>query len=162
MSQTIVVGISELNVARNGDILITHALGSCVGICLFDSIRKIAGLSHVLLPSSQGFNAAGNQQCRFADTAVPLLVSKMEALGAKKICMRAKIAGGAQMFMGINNSNLANIGERNVIAVKEALKKLGIPIIAEDTGKNYGRTQTLRSADGVMVIKSVNRGEWTY
>lgn len=162
MSQTITVGISDMNVARNGDILVTHALGSCVGICLYDTVRKVAGLSHILLPSSEGFSTAGNQLHRFADTAVPILVQKMEAIGGKRICMRAKIAGGAQMFAGINNSSLANIGQRNVEAVKLVLRNLGISIIAEDTGKNYGRTQYFYSADGVMVIRSVNRGEWTY
>lgn len=162
MSQTITVGISDLNVARNGDILVTHALGSCVGICLFDTVRRVAGLSHIMLPSSEGFHASGKQLQRFADTAIVVLIQQMEALGAKKICMRAKIAGGAQMFAGVNNSSLANIGERNVIAVKRELQRLAIPIVAEDTGKNYGRTQYLSSVDGVMTIKSVNKGEWVY
>lgn len=162
MSQTITIGISDLNIARNGDVLVTHALGSCVGICLYDTVRKVAGLSHILLPTSEGFNPSGAQLMRFADTAIPLLVQKMEAVGAKRICMRAKIAGGAQMFAGINNSGLANIGQRNVASVKQMLAKLGIAIIAEDTGKNYGRTQYFQSADGVMIIRSVNKGEWVY
>lgn len=162
MSQTITVGISDLKIAKGGDVLVTHALGSCVGICLYDVIRKVAGLSHILLPSSDGFNPTQAQLPRFADTAIPILVQQMEAQGAKRICMRAKIAGGAQMFAGINNSNLANIGQRNVEAVKQMLVALKIPIIAEDTGKNYGRTQYFYSADGTMLIRSVSRGEWRY
>ena len=86
----------------------------------------------------------------------------MEALGARTIRMKAKIAGGAQMFAGGSNSNLANIGQRNVIAVKNELARLRIPIIAEDTGKNYGRTLYLDANDGSMRIKSVNRGEWVW
>lgn len=162
MSQTITVGISDLNAAKNGDVLVTHALGSCVGICLYDTVRKVAGLSHILLPNSEGFNPATLQLYRYANTAIPILVRNMEAQGAKKICMRAKIAGGAQMFPGINNSSLANIGQRNVESVKEVLRSLSIPIVAEDTGKDYGRTQYFYSADGLMVIRSVNRGEWHY
>ena len=162
MNQMITVGISDLNVARNGDILVTYALGSCVGICLYDGVRKVAGLSHIMLPSSAGFHPTGNQCYKFADTAIIRLVQKMEAVGAKRICMRAKIAGGAQMFACVNNSSLANIGQRNVLAVKEELQKLNIPILVEDTGKDYGRTQYLYAADGRMRIKSVNRGEWVY
>lgn len=162
MSKTITVGISDLNVARNGDILVTYALGSCVGICLYDTVRKVAGLSHIMLPNSAGFNHAGEQAMKFADLAIVRLIEQMEHLGAKRICMKAKLAGGAQMFAGVTNSSLANIGERNVIAVRNELHRLGIPILVEDTGKNYGRTLYFNSADGSMLIKSVNRGQWTY
>ena len=75
---------------------------------------------------------------------------------------QAKIAGGAQMFAAKGNTSLANIGERNVIAVKQELARLKIPIIAQDTGKNYGRTLFFSAADGVMKIKSVNRGEFLF
>ena len=156
------IGISDLNIAKKGDVLVTYALGSCVGICLYDGVHKVAGLSHIMLPTSQGFNPVGNQIYKFADLAIPQLIKKMEQAGAKKICMKAKIAGGAQMFASVNNSTLANIGQRNVIEVKKILQQLNISIIAEDTGKNYGRTQYFNSADGSMRIKSVNRGEWTY
>lgn len=162
MSNTIKVGIADLNIAKNGDILVTYALGSCVGICIFDSVRKIAGLSHIMLPASAGFSPTGNQIYKFADLAIPALIEMMEANGAKKICMKAKIAGGAKMFANVNNSALANIGERNVVAVKETLQRLHIPIVVEDTGKDYGRTQYFSSVDGSMTIKSVNRGEKVY
>lgn len=161
MSQTIKVGIADLNVAKNGDQLVTFALGSCVGICLYDAYSKVAGLSHIMLPSSVGFEHL-NQPYKFADTAIPLLVRKMEEAGAKKVFIKAKIAGGAQMFSGVNNSSLANIGDRNIAAVRAALARLNIPIIAEDVGKNYGRTQYFSSADGVMVIKSASKGQWSY
>lgn len=159
MSKVITVGISDLNVATNGDELITYALGSCVGICLYDPTTKVAGLSHILLPQSTGFAQDGKQRYKFADLAIPTLIEKMEKHGVRRVRIKAKIAGGAQMFAPINNSNLANIGQRNVDAVKTVLRSLKIPIIAEDTGKNYGRTQTLSSADGSMKIKAITRGE---
>ncbi len=162
MSKTIEVGISDLNVAKDGDVLVTYALGSCVGICLYDRVTKVAGLSHVMLPSSKDFKASGPQLYKFADTAIELLILKMEQAGAKRMFFKAKIAGGAQMFANVSNSSLANIGERNVVAVKQELERFHIPIIAEDTGKNYGRTQYFYSEDGRMVIKAVNKGEWTY
>lgn len=164
MSKTITVGIADLNVVKDDDTLVTYALGSCVGICLYDPVMKMAGLSHIMLPSVKEFTdpAAAAQTMKYADTAIELLMKKMVGMGAGKIRLRAKIAGGAQMFAPVNNSNLAGIGERNVLAVKKELARLAIPIIAEDTGKNYGRTLYLTAADGVMRIKSVTKGEWTY
>ena len=135
MSKTITVGISDLNIAKAPDILVTYALGSCVGICLYDPMVKLAGLSHIMLPSSN-LNNDPKQAYRFADTAIVLLVKKMEMAGARSA--------------------------RNIAAVKETLAKLRIPIIADDTGKNYGRTLYFNAADGTMRIKSVNRGEWVW
>lgn len=162
MSKQIVVGISDLNVAMNGDILVTYALGSCVGICLYDPVMRIAGLSHIMLPSIKDFKDAKAQKEKFADSAVEILLNKMVAAGALKMRIRAKIAGGAQMFATVNNSSLACIGERNVEAVKNELARLRIPITAQDTGKNYGRTLFLYSEDGSMRIRSVNKGEWIF
>lgn len=159
MSKTVTVGISDLNVVKAPDILVTYALGSCVGICLYDSVAKVAGLSHIMLPSSVQLSNISNQPYKFADTATVELVKKMEMLGASHIRMRAKIAGGAQMFAAMSTSAIANIGDRNVVAVKEALAKLKIPIIAEDTGSNYGRTQYFYAENGNMVIRSANRQE---
>jgi chemotaxis protein CheD len=164
MSNTIVVGISDYKVAALGDVLVTYALGSCVGICLYDPVSKIAGLSHIMLPTITDFTDSRltAQQGKYADTALELLVQQMLTLGVVRIRLRAKIAGGAQMFAPVNNTNLAGIGERNVLAVKKELSRLRIPIVAEDTGKNYGRTVYFGADDGLMTIKSVNKGEWVY
>lgn len=162
MSKTVTVGISDLNVVRAPDTLVTYALGSCVGICMYDPVTKVAGLSHIMLPSSSLTGSDPKQAMRFANTAIPMLLKKMESQGAQRSRIKAKIAGGAQMFASTGNSAISNIGQRNIAAVKQALAALHIPIIADDTGKNYGRTLYLTAADGVMRIKSVNRGEWTY
>lgn len=162
MSKTITVGISDLNIAKAPDILVTYALGSCVGICLYDAMAKVAGLSHIMLPSSALITNGAEQTFKFADTAIVILLKKMEAQGANHVRIKAKIAGGAQMFAAMSNSSIANIGQRNISAVKENLAKLRIPIIAEDTGKDYGRTLYFDSTDGSMRIKSVNKGEWTW
>ena len=162
MSNTIVVGISDLKIAQKDDILVTYALGSCVGICLYDPVAKIAGLSHIMLPTISDFSNSNVVREKFADTAIEILVQKMQIAGAIKARMRAKIAGGAQMFNNISNLSLAGIGERNVIAVKQELLRLRIPIIAEDTGKNYGRTVFFHSDEGIMKVKSVNKGDWAF
>lgn len=159
MSKAIVVGISDLNTARNGDVLVTYALGSCVGICLFDPGTKIAGLSHIMLPAASGFPCSSGVREKFADTAIEILVQRMLGIGAKQLGIRAKIAGGAQMFRNIANASLAAIGDRNVLAVKQELLRLRIPLVAEDTGKDYGRTVFFTSDEGLMKVRSVNAGE---
>ncbi|MDK2812933.1 MAG: chemotaxis protein CheD [Clostridiales bacterium] len=161
MSNLITVGISDLNIAQAPDVLVTYALGSCVGICLYDSATKTAGLSHIMLPSSS-LNPNAGQEHRFADTAIVALVKKLEAAGANPRRLKAKIAGGAQMFPALNNSAIANIGKRNIDAVREMLGKLSIPIVADDTGKDYGRTLFFNAEDGSMRIKSASKGEWVW
>ena len=146
----ITIGIGEINVCKEPEALVTYALGSCVGVCLFDSAKKIAGLAHVMLPQSNATNT-GN---RYADIAVPNLVKEMERLGASKTRLTAKIAGGAKMFESVGTSELGNIGERNVIAVKAQLQALNIRIIASDTGANYGRTVYFYPEDGRLEIKT--------
>ncbi len=158
----IVVGISDLNIGKGSDVLVTYALGSCVGICIFDPMTKVGGLSHIMLPSSTLNNPGVVNPMRFADTAIVMLIRKMEAAGALRVRMKAKIAGGAQMFAAIGNSSLANIGARNVEAVKKVLAQERIPIIAEDTGKNYGRTVHFSPEDGIMHIVSANKGKWDW
>ncbi len=161
MGNIVTVGISDLNIAKNPDTLVTYALGSCVGICLYDAATRIAGLAHIMLPSSV---QAGNttQPYRFADSGIAALVRKMEIVGVPKIRLKAKIAGGAQMFAVTTNSSISNIGARNVAAVKETLAKFNIPIIANDTGSNYGRTVYFSAADGIMKVKSAIKGEWSF
>ncbi|PKM74441.1 MAG: chemotaxis protein CheD [Firmicutes bacterium HGW-Firmicutes-16] len=162
MSKPIVVGISDLNIAQKGDVLVTYALGSCVGICLYDPLSKIAGLSHIMLPTIADFSNSNTVREKFADAAIEILLQKMLSNGAMKVRIRAKIAGGAQMFSNLSNLSLAGIGERNVIAVKQELYRLRIPVVAEDTGKNYGRTVYFDSDEGIMRVKSVNMGEWSF
>lgn len=152
----ITVGISDLKVCRKGDVLVTYALGSCVGICLLDSVGGVGGMSHIMLPDSTASSTAADAPMRYADTAIPMLVREMTALGASKSRLTAKIAGGALMFATQNDK--FNIGERNVQAVKDALRREGIPIVAQDTGLNYGRTVFFYPDTGIMEIRAATKG----
>lgn len=78
-------------------------------------------------------------------------------MGASRTRMVAKIAGGAKMFAFQSKTELAAVGERNVEATKKALAALRIPIIAEDTGENYGRTVTFNPETGDYEIKAVGK-----
>ena len=153
------IGIGDLKVCKVPDVLVTYALGSCVGICLLDSTAKVGGLSHIMLPdSTAGVNGA-SAPMRFADTAIPLLIREMEKLGASRGRLRAKIAGGATMFAIANDK--FNIGDRNVAKVKAMLASERIPILAEDTGADYGRTLFFYPETGVMEIRAAARGTKT-
>lgn len=155
---TVKVGMADLNVVISPGILITLGLGSCVGIALYDNKRKIAGLAHIMLPSSKLISNNKNG-AKFADTGVEILVGMMADRGAEKENITAKIAGGAQMFSfrsGANN--LLNVGERNILAVKEVLASFNIPLLAEDVGGTFGRTIEFHSQTGVLIVKTINHG----
>lgn len=155
MANTVTVGIADLNVVKSPDTLITYALGSCIGICLYDSAVKVAGLAHIMLPLSTEATQGGGNKRRYADTGIAELIQKMNAQGAMTARMTAKIAGGAQMFSV--NSAVFNIGERNVAAVKKVLASYNIRIIAEETGSNYGRTQLFHADTGAMEIRAATK-----
>ena len=149
------VGIADLNVAESPDILRT-VLGSCVGICLFDPEAKVAGLSHIMLPSLTDLSS---NEKKYADTAIPMLVDEMKNKGADTKRVIAKIVGGSTMFKISGNSMMSEIGKNNVVKVKEILAEMKINIIAEDTGGNFGRTIDFYSENGLLKIRSLGREE---
>jgi chemotaxis protein CheD len=157
MNKALNVGISDWKINKGEGTIVTYALGSCVGICLYDKESKIGGLSHIMLPDSTSIQTgAAVNRMKFADTAVPDMLSAMLKQGAIKARIKAKIAGGAMMFQ--TSSEKFNIGERNVQAVKECLRLLQIPIIAQDTGLNFGRTVFFYTQDGKVEVKSTTQG----
>ena len=152
----IVVGMADLNISKAPGSLTTMGLGSCVGIALYDSIAKIAGLAHIMLPDSKAIHNNSNK-AKFADTAMVKLIEDMERIGARRRNLKAKIAGGAQMFaFNATNDNL-RVGDRNVEATKRALLAHGIPLIAEETGESFGRTVELYAEDGRFLIKAIGQ-----
>ncbi len=152
------VGMADLNVATNPSVLTTLGLGSCIGIALYDSTTKIAGLAHIMLPDSTQIKNNSNI-AKFADTATVQLLAQMIKIGANRRYIKAKLAGGAQMFtFSDQTSDMMRIGARNAQAAQEILRKLGIMIVAQDTGKNYGRTIELYTEDGRLRIKTIGHG----
>ncbi len=156
MSVTIKVGMADLNVCTAPDVLTTLGLGSCVGIILYDSFSKTAGLVHIMLPDSTKIKNNDNA-AKFADTGIDALILRLTAIGANRNRLIAKIAGGAQMFAFNANSDMLRIGERNTEASKLKLQSLGIRIVAEDTGLDYGRTLEFYPETGQLYIKSVGK-----
>lgn len=158
MSEIIKVGMADLNICSGSDGLTTLGLGSCVGIAIRDPETKIGGLAHIMLPDSTAIRGSTNIP-KFADTGIEELVNRMLAAGAGRKRLEAKIAGGATMFAFQSKSDLMRVGERNVEAVKRKLTQMNIPILAEDTGENFGRTVIFYPQTGEFVIRAVGKEE---
>lgn len=151
------VGMAELDTITGHGLIRTTGLGSCVGVTLFDPQKKIAGLAHVMLPSSDIAREGPINIAKYADTAIPALVQQMTDAGVAKSRLVAKMAGGAQMFTFAGKGDSMRIGPRNVESCKMILSELGIPLIAEDTGANYGRTIELDVTTGILFIRSIQK-----
>ncbi|WP_102028240.1 chemotaxis protein CheD [Salirhabdus sp. Marseille-P4669] len=152
------VGIADLNVVQAPQKIRTSGLGSCVGVVIFDVSMKIAGLAHVMLPDSNMFRGEQLNRAKYADTAVPDLVEAVLQLGGRKYALKAKMAGGAQMFQFTSGNDMMRIGNRNIEEVKNQLDLLHIPIVAEDVGGQNGRTIEFDPSTGLLHIRTVNQG----
>jgi chemotaxis protein CheD len=158
MSKIIKVGMAELDICKTPDGISTLGLGSCVGVVIRDPGTQIGGMVHVMLPDSTKIKN-NDKVAKFADTGIEALIKKMLDAGAKRSRLEAKIAGGAQMFNFQSKMTAIRVGDRNVEACKEKLNELKIPILAEDTGKNYGRTVIFYPENGKFVIRAVGKEE---
>lgn len=153
-----VVGVGEFAVCDEEEVyLVCLGLGSCVGIAIWDPSSKIGGLAHAMLPCYE-FGRDKSNAAKYADTAVFLMVDELIEKGAKKSSLRAKMAGGAQMFQFATNDML-NIGLKNAESARLALIKEGIPLISEDCGGNKGRTVFFYPSTGTYRI---NKGQEIY
>ena len=153
------VGIADLNIVKAPDRIRTSGLGSCVGVVVYDSMMQVAGLSHVMLPDSSLTRQEDFNPFKYADTAIDLLVKKLMMQNAQKQRLKAKIAGGAQMFQKQSTQDVMRIGPRNVEAVKECLHKHQITIVASDVGGGSGRTIEFDPMTTKLKIRTVNKGE---
>jgi chemotaxis protein CheD len=145
------VGVGELAVAQHPKYLMTPALGSCVGLCLWDPALKQGGLAHVMLPTTLESMLPGTER-RFASHAVSEMVTLLHQAGSPRRRLVAKMAGGAMMFR--TEGTMAHIGERNAAEIKRQLALLNIPLLAEDTGERHARTVELMLDTGEMLVRS--------
>ncbi|MBI4733469.1 MAG: chemotaxis protein CheD [Rubrobacteridae bacterium] len=156
MGELFNIGIGELKVSKDRQsTIVTRGLGSCIAVCMFDKVSKIAGMAHIMLPQDNGRDTM--LTARFADTGVPRLYEAMVKEGANPSNMIVKIAGGARMFQMPGGNSLLEIGERNAEVVKKAINERKLGIDAADIGKDYGRTVELSVATGELVVKAIGR-----
>ncbi len=149
-----VVGVAELKVsARPGDLLVTYALGSCLGVAVWDPTVKVGGLLHCMLPSgSEHEELASRQPARFVDTGVVALFQEAYRLGARKERMLVKVAGGASVIQQ-GQADSFQIGKRNILALRKLLWKNGVFIHREDLGGHWPRTMSLDVGTGEVRIR---------
>lgn len=151
MEGSIPVRMAEIQFSPSGDaVFVLPGLGSCIGLVIYDPERRLAGMAHVMLPDSTQARESA-QPGKFADTAVDALVLGLVERGARRAKLVAKMAGGAQMFGTIPS---LNVGERNAQAVRGALQKKCIPVLACDVGGSSGRTIHFEVATGELWVRS--------
>ena len=149
-----IVKVADWAVDRGDVVLVTLGLGSCVAIMLHDPEAKAGGMAHVLLPSKSLSRDVSNV-AKFPETAVPLLVERLRVLGADPRRLVAKLAGGASMFAALLTPGSVQMGERNIVASRNALRAAGIPVVAEAVGGQSGRTVRYTVGTGRAEIRSV-------
>jgi len=159
LQNVVKVGIAEMNIVQAPQFIRTSGLGSCVGVVLYDATSKIAGMVHVMLPNSSLARTSDFNPCKYADTGVDHLLQMVIRSGASLPKLKAKMAGGAQMFQfSSSSSEMMRIGPRNVEAVRERLESHQIQVVGEDCGGNSGRTIEFNPESGKLMIKTVNKG----
>ena len=150
----ITVGIADMKLAKCSGILITYALGSCIGLCFHDPRIKLGALLHVMLPLNM--ETGRKNPLKYADTGIRETLRQMEAQGASRSRITVKIAGGAKMFE-VNGGNLGNIGQRNIESVHTILRKEGIRLLGEYVGGSVARTMLFDVDSGQSCIRSYGK-----
>lgn len=150
-----VVGVADMKVSSSTEErLITYALGSCLGIVVYDPVASVAGMLHVMLPTGTIDPAKAQEKpAMFVDSGIPLLFKECYKLGAKKERMLVKVAGGAHAGASEEDDRF-QIGKRNMIALRKLLWKNGVMIHANDTGGvQTSRTMWVEVATGDVTLK---------
>ncbi len=147
------VGIAEMHVSRDpGEVIATYALGSCVGLSLYDSQARVGGLIHCMLPLSRIDPAkAERNPLMYVDTGVTVLLQALFDLGAQRKSLSAKVAGGSKIM---DANGVFNIGERNYTVLRKVLWKNDILVSGEDVGGSIPRTMYLHMDSGKTILKA--------
>ncbi len=160
MAEELLVRVADLRAGPADSVLITLGLGSCVAILLHDPSAGVGGLAHVLLPS-RSLSRTGENPGRFPQTAIPALVEAMTVFGAVPGRMVARLVGGAAMFAALAPSGSMQMGDRNLIASREVLRTLAIPIVGEMVGGGVGRSVWFHVGEGRVLVRAVGQSEQT-
>lgn len=148
-----VVGVGDLAVCTDPQgTLITYALGSCIGVTVYDPVAKVGGLLHFMLPTSDlNKEKSEANPAMFGDTGIPLLFNACYEKGAKKERLIVCAAGGAEV---LSDGGHFKIGSRNRTLIRKIFWKNGILLAADDTGGNNSRTMSFRMTDGTVSVRT--------
>lgn len=158
-SLTVTVRVADAAAARSDVTLVTLGLGSCVAVILHNPVVGAGALAHVLLPD-ESLSRDTSNPAKFATTAIPLLLDRMATYGPLRD-VTARLVGGARMFAQLLPQGGVNMGERNILAARKTLQAAGVPITAEDTGGEYGRSVYFHVGTGRVTVRSIKAGERT-
>jgi len=152
------VGVADMKTASDPRAsIVTHSLGSCVAVAVYDPVSRVGGMLHFQLPSSEhNAQKAVENPCMFADTGIPLLMEKVCFHGARKERLKVKLVGGANIM---DRHGVFNIGVRNYTEARRVLCRLGVPIAAEDVGGESWRTVELEVGSGRLTVRN-SAGEY--
>lgn len=143
----------ELIIAKSPDLITSMALGSSLGICLYDDKNKVGGVVQSFYPH----NPKNEDDCKYVDSAIRLLYQKMLDRGAEAKYLSAKLVGGARLFQLHIDGFQEDIGNHNVMSAYETLQALKIPIKNADVGDAFGRTFHFQLSDGIVLIETKQR-----
>lgn len=155
MLQDTLVEMADVKVIKENGTLTTYALGSCVGVCIYDPVTGVGGMLHAMLPDSQKAEMVTNYG-KYVDTGIEELYKKVCRMGGDKRRLKAKVVGGAKMFEYKTTPDEYDIGTANVLQTQKYLQKLGIPIVCQVTGGQVGRTIRFHPAKGSVMIRSTD------
>lgn len=158
VENSIKIGIADMKMAKKDGMLITYALGSCIGICLYDPQIKLGAMVHIMLPLNM--EAGRKNALKYADTGICETLKQMESNGALRRRIVAKIAGGAKMFEV--SGSLGNIGQRNIDSVHMILRREGITLLKEDVGGTTARTLLFDVSNGLCCVRCYGRQELVF
>jgi chemotaxis protein CheD len=149
-----IVGIADMRISSNpDDILVTYALGSCLGVAICDPVAQVGGLLHVMLPlSTIDPVKAKENPSMFVDTGVPLLFHKAYEAGANRDRILIRVAGGANVSGSVEDR--FEIGKRNFIVLRKLLWRNGLLLKAHDVGGHHSRTMALHVSNGQVTVKA--------
>lgn len=152
-----IIKVADWAVDTGDTVLVTLGLGSCVAMVLYDAGARTGAMAHLMLPSP-ALSRDRSRPGKFPETALPVLLERLAALGVGRQRLRARLVGGASMFANVGQPGTPNMGERNVQAARDVLKAAHIPIVGEETGKAHGRSVYFYLPDGRLEVRSVAHG----
>lgn len=152
------VNMAAMEISQAPGRLITRGLGSCLGITLYDPVKKIGGMVHPMLPDIEKARIKSNPS-RFVNSAIRNLIEELDKRGCVRNQLVAKVFGGAHMFGFVTSDSILNVGQKNIEMAQMVFKEMDIKIAVQEIGGSFGRTIELFLETGKVLVKTVSWGE---
>lgn len=152
------VGVAQMAVSRDpAEVLVTHSLGSCVGLSVWDPVARVGGLAHFMMPASRGRDSASPQRpCRYVDVGAVIFLRAVLSRGASRRALVVKVAGGASVSPHVEPFD---IGRHNYTVLRKLLWKNDVLIAGEDVGGTVARAMSIEIGTGTTRVG--HDGAWT-